>query len=157
MNFIMFMLSNGNRVTELKASAAAYRKLKMLVGCNNLKVAFFSAYENVDIDFLIFVIECFGRIEHKDAEAFVDEAFETGKTQQMFADIADFINGMGFFGDLGLEENVHAVEYFKNPINKVDVNEAMAHAMHSAVNESMTEMVKDEMRKEKEEKEKENE
>lgn len=153
----MFMLSNGNRPIELKASAAAYRKLKMLIGCNNLKAAFFAAYENVDVDFLVFVIECFGRIEHKDAEAFVDESFETGKMCQMFSDIADFINGMGFFGDLGLAENVSALSYFKNPLNRVNMDETMANAMHSAMNESVAEIVKNEITKETEAKENEKE
>ena len=148
----MFMLNNGNRDIELKASASAYRKLKFLVGCNNLKAAFFAAYENVDVDFLISVVECFGKVERKDAEEFVDEAFESGRLQAMFSETADFINGMGFFGDLGLEENASAIEYFKNPLNKVDMNEAIADAMHSAVNGSVTDMVKDQIKKENEEK-----
>ena len=148
----MFMLNNGNRDIELKASASAYRKLKFLVGCNNLKAAFFAAYENVDVDYLISVVECFGKVERKDAEEFVDEAFESGRLQAMFSETADFINGMGFFGDLGLEENAPAIEYFKNPLNKVDMNEAIADAMHSAVNGSVTDMVKDQIKKENEEK-----
>lgn len=157
MNFIMFMLNNGNRDIELKASAAAYRKLKLVLGCNNLKVAFFAAYENVDIEFLIYTIECFGKIDHKAAEEFIDESFETGKLVPMFADIAEFINGMGFFGDLGLEGNAPAIEYFKNPLNRVDMDEAMANAMHTAMNESVTEMVKDQIQKEQKEKENEGE
>lgn len=155
MNFTMFMLNNGNRDIELKASAAAYRKLKLVLGCNNLKAAFFAAFENVDIEFLIYAIECFGKVDHKAAEEFVDEAFEARKLQPMFANMADFINGMGFFGDLGLEENVPAVEYFKNPLNRVDMNEAMANAMHTAMNESVTEMVKDQIQKENKEKDEE--
>lgn len=148
----MFMLNNGNRDIELKASAGAYRKLKFLCGCNNLKAHFFAAFENVDVDFLTYVIECFGKIEHNEAEAFVDEAIECGSLQKMFADIADFINGMGFFGDLSLDENVSAIEYFKNPVNRVDVDEALANAMHSAVNEQMTEMVKKQINEEKKDK-----
>jgi len=148
----MFMLNNGNREIELKASASAYRKLKFLIGCNNLKAAFFAAYENVDVDFLISVVECFGKTERKEAEEFIDEAFESGRLIPMFTEVADFINGMGFFGDLGLTENVPAIEYFKNPLNKVDMDEAMANAMHSAMNESVTEMVKDQIQKENEKK-----
>lgn len=148
----MFMLNNGNRDIELKASAGAYRKLKFLCGCNNLKAHFFAAFENVDVDFLTYVIECFGKVEHNEAEAFVDEAIERGSLQKMFADIADFINGMGFFGDLSLDENVSAIEYFKNPVNRVDVDEALANAMHSAVNEQMTEMVKKQINEEKKDK-----
>lgn len=149
-NYIMFMLNNGNRDIELKASASAYRKLKFLVGCNNLKAAFFAAYENVDVDFLVSAIECFGKIDHKVAEEFVDEAFESGRLQQMFSDTAEFINEMGFFGDLGLEKNDPAIAFFKNPLNRVDMNEAMAAAMHSAVNESMSEIVKKQIEKENE-------
>lgn len=148
----MFMLNNGNRDIELKASAGGYRKLKFLCGCNNLKVHFFSAFENVDVDFLVYTIECFGKIEHNEAEAFVDEALENGNLHKMFADIAEFINGMGFFGDLNLNENVSAIEFFKNPVNRVDVDEALANAMHSAVNEQMTEMVKSQIKEEKGEK-----
>lgn len=136
------MLNNGTRDIELKASANAYRKLKMLLGCKSLKAAFFAANENVDVDFIVSSIECFGRVDHDTAEEFVDEAFESGSLHKMFVDMADFINGMGFFGDLGLKKNAHAIEYFDNPLNKVDMNETMANAMHSAMNESVTEIVK---------------
>ena len=148
----MFMLNNGTRDIELKASASAYRKLKFLAGCNNLKAAFFAAYENVEVDFLISVVECFGKVEHKDAEEFVDEAFESGSIQKMFSDAAEFINGMGFFGDLDLSENVPVIEYFKNPVNRVDMDETLANAMHSAMNDSVTELVKKQIAEENEKK-----
>lgn len=148
----MFMLNNGNRDIELKASAGGYRKLKFLCGCNNLKAYFFAAFENVDVDFLIYVVECFGKVEHSEAEAYVDEAFEGGSLQKMFADVAEFINGMGFFGDLGLDENVPVIEYFKNPVNRVDMDETLANAMHSAMNESVTEIVKNQIAEEQEKK-----
>lgn len=148
----MFMLNNGNRDIELKASAGGYRKLKFLCGCNNLKAYFFAAFENVDVDFLIYVVECFGKVEHSEAEAYVDEAFEGGSLQKMFADVAEFINGMGFFGDLGLDGNVPVIEYFKNPVNRVDMDETLANAMHSAMNESVTEIVKNQIAEEQEKK-----
>ena len=145
----MFMIDNGNRKVELKASAGAYRKLKFLLGVSNLKAAYFEAYQAVDVDFLLHVIECFGKMEYEDAEAFVDEAFETGKIQPMFVEVANFLNGMGFFGDLNLGENETVIDYFKNPLNRVDMNETMATAMKTALDESVTGVVKEQIEKER--------
>lgn len=147
----MFMIDNGNRKVELKASAGAYRKLKFLLGVSNLKAAYFEAYQAVDVDFLLHVIECFGKMEYEDAEAFVDEAFETGKIQPMFVEVANFLNGMGFFGDLNLGENETVIDYFKNPLNRVDMNETMATAMKTALDESVTGVVKEQIEKERKE------
>lgn len=145
----MFMIDNGNRKIELKASAGAYRKLKFLLGVSNLKAAYFEAYQAVDVDFLLHVVECFGKMEYTDAEAFVDEAFETGKIVPMFAEVANFLNGMGFFGDLNLAENESVIDYFKNPLNRVDMNETMAKAMKTALDESVTGIVKEQVEKER--------
>ena len=145
----MFMIDNGNRKIELKASAGAYRKLKFLLGVSNLKAAYFEAYQAVDVDFLLHVVECFGKMEYTDAEAFVDEAFETGKIGPMFVEVANFLNGMGFFGDLNLAENESVIDYFKNPLNRVDMNETMAKAMKTALDESVTGIVKEQVEKER--------
>ena len=145
----MFMIDNGNRKVELKASAGAYRKLKFLLGVSNLKAAYFEAYQAVDVDFLLHVIECFGKMEYEDAEAFVDEAFETGNIHPMFVEVANFLNGMGFFGDLNLGENETVIDYFKNPLNRVDMNETMATAMKTALDESVTGVVKEQIEKER--------
>lgn len=144
----MFMIDNGNRKIELKASAGAYRKLKFLLGVSNLKAAYFEAFQSVDVDFLLHVVECFGKMEYTDAEAFVDEAFETGKINEMFTEVAQFLNGMGFFGDLNLGENESVIDYFKNPLNRVDMNETMARAMRTALDESVTGIVKEQVEKE---------
>ncbi len=144
----MFMIDNGNRKIELKASAGAYRKLKFLLGVSNLKAAYFEAFQSVDVDFLLHVVECFGKMEYADAEAFVDEAFETGKINEMFTEVAQFLNGMGFFGDLNLAENESVIDYFKNPLNRVDMNETMARAMRTALDESVTGIVKEQVEKE---------
>ena len=144
----MFMIDNGNRKVELKASAGAYRKLKFLLGVSNLKAAYFEAFQSVDVDFLLHVVECFGKMEYTDAEAFVDEAFETGKIHPMFVEVANFLNGMGFFGDLNLGENETVIDYFKNPLNRVDMNETMANAMKTALDESVTGVVKEQIEKE---------
>ena len=144
----MFMIDNGNRKIELKASAGAYRKLKFLLGVSNLKAAYFEAFQSVDVDFLLQVGECFGKMEYADAEAFVDEAFETGKINEMFTEVAQFLNGMGFFGDLNLAENESVIDYFKNPLNRVDMNETMARAMRTALDESVTGIVKEQVEKE---------
>ena len=53
----MIMIDNGNSKIELRASAGAYRKLKFLLGVSNLKAAFFDAYQSVDVDFLLHVVE----------------------------------------------------------------------------------------------------
>ena len=145
----MFMIDNGNRKVELKASAGAYRKLKFLLGVSNLKAAYFEAFQSVDVDFLLHVVECFGKMEYEDAEAFVDEAFETGNIHPMFVEVANFLNGMGFFGDLSLGENETAIDYFKNPLNRVDMNETMAAAMKTALDESVTGVVKEQIEKER--------
>ena len=39
----MTSIKNGNTEITLKASAGAYRKLKLMQGCLNLKAAFFAA------------------------------------------------------------------------------------------------------------------
>jgi len=144
----MFMLDNGKRKIELKASAGAYRQLKFLLGCSSLKVAYFEALQSVDVDFLLHAIECFGKMEYADAEAFVDEAFEAQKIMPMFEEMANFLNGMGFFGDLNLGENETVIDYFKNPINRVDMNETVAKAMRTALDESVTGIVKERVEKE---------
>ena len=145
----MFMIDNGNRKVELKASAGAYRKLKFLLGVSNLKAAYFEAFQSVDVDFLLHVVECFGNMEYTDAESFVDEAFETGNIHPMFVEVANFLNGMGFFGDLNLGENETVIDYFKNPLNRVDMNETMATAMKTALDESVTGVVKEQIEKER--------
>ena len=144
----MFMLDNGNRKIELKASAGAYRKLKFLIGSGNLKAAYFDALQSVDVDFLLHAIECFGKMEYADAEAFVDEAFESHKIMPMFEDMANFLNGMGFFGDLNLGENETVIDFFKNPVNRVDMNETVAKAMRTALDESVTKITKERVEKE---------
>ena len=144
----MFMLDNGNRKIELKASAGAYRKLKFLIGSGNLKAAYFDALQSVDVDFLLHAIECFGKVEYADAEAFVDEAFESHKIMPMFEDMANFLNGMGFFGDLNLGENETVIDFFKNPVNRVDMNETVAKAMRTALDESVTKITKERVEKE---------
>ena len=141
----MYIIKNGKDEKELRASAAAYRKLKMTLGCSNLKVAFFTAFQNVDLDFLINVIECFGKMEHSEAEAFVDEAFDNGNVTRMFEEVANFMNGMGFFGDLNLGKNVPAIDYFKNPFNKLDMDETVASAMKAALDESVTDIVREQV------------
>ena len=144
----MFMLDNGNRKIELKASAGAYRKLKFLIGSGNLKAAYFDALQSVDVDFLLHAIECFGKVEYADAEAFVDEAFESHKIMPMFDEMANFLNGMGFFGDLNLGENETVIDFFKNPVNRVDMNETVAKAMRTALDESVTKITKERVEKE---------
>ena len=144
----MFMLDNGNRKIELKASAGAYRKLKFLIGSGNLKAAYFDALQSVDVDFLLHAIECFGKMEYADAEAFVDEAFESHKIMPMFEEMANFLNGMGFFGDLNLGENETVIDFFKNPVNRVDMNETVAKAMRTALDESVTKITKERVEKE---------
>ena len=141
----MYYIDNGNRKIELKASAGAYRQLKFLLGCKSLKAAYFEAFQSIDVDFLLHSIECFGKLQYSEAEAFVDEAFETNKISDMFAEMAEFMNGMGFFGDLALDENETVIDYFRNPVNQVDMNETVAKAMKSALDESVTGIVKEQV------------
>lgn len=150
----MYIINNGKTEIELRASAAAYRKMKFLVGCKNLKAAYFKALEDIDLDFMISAIESFGNVDRNAAEEFVDAAFENGKIMPMFSEMAEFLNGMGFFGDLGLSENESAIAYFKNPLNRVDMEETMADAMHSALNESVTDIVRKQVEEENKKKRK---
>ena len=143
----MFMIDNGSRKIELKASAGAYRKLKFILGVKSLKAAYFEAFQNVDVDFMLHVVECFGKVGYDEAEAFVDEAFENNRISGMFEEVAEFLNGMGFFGDLGLEENDSVIDYFKNPLNRVDTNETIAKAMNQALNDSVSGIVKEQVEK----------
>lgn len=146
----MTIIKNGNTEITLKASAGAYRKLKLMQGCLNLKAAFFAAYENVDTDFLIACIEAFGVDVTRDkAEAFVDGLFESGKLLVIFSEVANFLNGMGFFGVLPLKEGESVTDYFGNPLNKVDTSKAIASAMDNALNTEVSRSVRERIAEDK--------
>lgn len=139
----MTIINNGTTEITLKACSASYRALKLRLGCNNLKAAFFEAYENIDLDFLIYCIESFGGVSHAEAEAFVDGVIEVGNIQPCFAEVAGFINGMGFFGALPLKEGESVIDYFKNPVNKVDTNKAIATAVDDTLNSEVNRLVRE--------------
>lgn len=146
----MTIIKNGNTEITLKASAGAYRKLKLMQGCLNLKAAFFAAYENIDPDFLIACIEAFGVDVTRDkAEAFVDGLFESGKLLEVFSEVANFLNGMGFFGVLPLKEGESVIDYFGNPLNKVDTSKAIASAMDNALNTEVSRSVRERIAEDK--------
>lgn len=139
----MTIITNGTTEITLKACAASYRALKLRLGCNNLKMAFFDAYENIDIDFLIYCIEAFGGVDRANAEAFVDGLLDEGKVQEAFAEMAEFINGMGFFGVLALREGENVIDYFRNPVNKVDTNKTIASTMSETLNSEVSRVVRE--------------
>lgn len=139
----MTIINNGTTEITLKACAASYRALKLRLECDNLKMAFFDAYENIDIDFLIYCIEAFGGVDRASAEAFVDGLLDEGKVQEAFAEMAEFINGMGFFGVLALREGENVIDYFRNPVNKVDTNKTIASTMSETLNSEVSRVVRE--------------
>lgn len=139
----MTIINNGTTEITLKACSASYRALKLRLGCNNLKAAFFEAYENVDIDFLIYCIEAFGGVKRDEAEAFVDGLLEKNMVQPIFSEVAEFINGMGFFGVLPLREGESVIDYFKNPVNKVDTSKTIASTMSETLNSEVSRVVRE--------------
>lgn len=139
----MTIINNGTTEITLKACSASYRALKLRLGCNNLKAAFFDAYENVDLDFLIYCIESFGSVDRAKAEEFVDGLLESNRIQPVFAEVAEFINGMGFFGVLPLKEGENVIDYFKNPVNKVDTSKTIAATMSETLNSEVSRVVRE--------------
>lgn len=145
----MYYIKTQNHVVELKAKARFYREFKNAIGCANLKAAFFAAYETLDVDFLAKWIVAFASDRTTTAETaldVIDECFEEGKLlPDLYADCADFLNGMGFFGKLGLSEGESAIDYFEDTTNKINVDEKIAAALDSGMTGIVNKMVAERM------------
>lgn len=145
----MYELNTGNNTIELKARAASYRRLKLIIGADNLKTAFMNAYSNMDIEFLGKVIEIFCADEAKlrelgGADGVIDECIDNGVSfEKVYADVAAFLNGMGFFGDLNLAKKETAIDWFKNPMNGINLDEKLAKALNNGLDEVVKTMVQE--------------
>lgn len=149
----MYAIQLKDKSIELKAKARYYREFKLALGCTNLRARFFEAFENVDVDFLVKWIMYFASdrtISEDKAYDILDEylEIEDNTIESLYADAAEFLNGMGFFGRLGLSEGESTIDYFKDKTNKVSLDEKLATALDSGVTEVINRMVAERMAKE---------
>ena len=146
----MYQIALKNKTITLTARARYYREFKMALGVQNLKNAFFAAYENIDVDFLAAWIKYFADdrdLELGEAYDILDEMVEDGrKLYDIYADAADFLNGMGFFGKLEVGGK-HTIAYFEDKMNKIDIDSKVASAIDTAVSEYTTQAVTEQMKK----------
>lgn len=146
----MYQIALKNKTITLTARARYYREFKMALGVQNLKNAFFTAYENIDVDFLAAWIKYFADdrdLELGEAYDILDEMVEDGrKLYDIYADAADFLNGMGFFGKLEVGGK-RTIAYFEDKMNKIDIDSKVASAIDTAVSEYTTQAVTEQMKK----------
>lgn len=146
----MYQIALKNKTITLTARARYYREFKMALGVQNLKNAFFAAYENIDVDFLAAWIKYFADdrdLELGEAYDILDEMVEDGrKLYDIYADAADFLNGMGFFGKLEVGGK-RTIVYFEDKMNKIDIDSKVASAIDTAVSEYTTQAVTEQMKK----------
>lgn len=146
----MYQIALKNKTITLTARARYYREFKMALGVQNLKNAFFAAYENIDVDFLAAWIKYFADdrdLELGEAYDILDEMVEDGrKLYDIYADAADFLNGMGFFGKLEVGGK-RTIAYFEDKMNKIDIDSKVASAIDTAVSEYTTQAVTEQMKK----------
>jgi hypothetical protein len=146
----MYQIALKNKTITLTARARYYREFKMALGVQNLKNAFFAAYENIDVDFLAAWIKYFADdrdLELGEAYDILDEMVEDGrKLYDIYADAADFLNGMGFFGKLEVGSK-RTIAYFEDKMNKIDIDSKVASAIDTAVSEYTTQAVTEQMKK----------
>ncbi len=146
----MYQIALKNKTITLTARARYYREFKMALGVQNLKNAFFTAYENIDVDFLAAWIKYFADdrdLELGEAYDILDEMVEDGrKLYDIYADAADFLNGMGFFGKLEVGGK-RTIVYFEDKMNKIDIDSKVASAIDTAVSEYTTQAVTEQMKK----------
>lgn len=149
----MYIIKLEKETVELKAKARFYREFKLRLGCANLKSAFFEAYENVDVDFLAKWIVAFN-VDRTFTEEHAYDVLDTylesdGNTlDKLFAECAEFLNGMGFFGKLELSEGESAIDYFADKSNKVNLDEKVAAALDNGLSNIVNEMVAERINKE---------
>ena len=150
----MYQIETKDKTYPMKARARYYREFKMFLGVQNLNSAFFSAYENTDVDFLAAWIKYFNENRTLSVDAcydIIDDAIENGKTlDELFSDCAEFLNGYGFFGKLALDGK-SVIAYFADPMNKINMDHAVADAlrdgMTAVVNRTVEEKMAEESRK----------
>lgn len=149
----MYAIQLKDKSIELKAKARYYREFKLMLGCTNLKARFFDALENVDVDFLVKWIMAFATdrtITEDKAYDILDEYLEIegNSIESLYADAAEFLNGMGFFGRLALSEGASIIDYFSDKTNKVSLDEKLATALDTGVTAIVDQMVRERMAEE---------
>ena len=156
----MYQIITKKQTYTLDAKARYYREFKMALGVQNLKAAFFTAFENVDVDFLAGWIKWFNKdrqLTQEQALDIIDDYLETESDEQhtlygLYTDCADFLNGMGFFGKrLEVPDGEPTIAYFEDKMNKISMDEKMANAVDSGLSSVVNQMVEDELRKKAEE------
>lgn len=153
----MFTFKTDKQTVTLKAKARYYREFKMYLGVQNLKIAFFKAFDDMDVDFLAGWIKFFNEnrnLSIDEAYDIIDERMESENDAlyNMFSECADFLNGMGFFGKrLEVGENEHTIAYFEDKMNRISMDEKMASAIDSGITNIVNQMVEERLKKESEE------
>lgn len=152
----MYVIKTDKKDITLKAKARFYREFKMYLGVQNLKAAFFKAFDDVDIDFLAAWIKWF----NEDRDFTLDAAYdvidekmdsEDNALYNLFADCAEFLNGMGFFGKrLEVGENERTIAYFEDKMNRINMDEKMADALDSGMTSIVNRLVEERMQAERE-------
>ncbi len=153
----MYQIKTEKHIYNLKAKARYYREFKMALGVSNLKAAFFKAFDDVDIDFLANWIKWFN--EDRDmkidtAYDVIDEYLEDDETHtlyDLYADAAEFMNGMGFFGkrlEVGAKERT--IAFFEDKTNRVNMDEKMADALDTGLTNIVNKLVEERLMEEKE-------
>lgn len=152
----MYIIKAGNKEYTLKARARYYREFKMALGVQNLKAAFFKAFDDVDIDFLAAWIKYF----NEDRNLSIDTAYdiidskmesEEAAIYNLYCDCADFLNGMGFFGkQLEVGENERTIAYFEDKMNRISMDEKMADAVDTGLTNIVNRLVEERLQAEHE-------
>lgn len=130
---------------ELKATSKAYCDLKQKIGAPNLKIAFLTAYEELNLDFFAEVVMAFANPKPKNKEAVYkefDRLFDEGTyMEDIYSTLVDFAFGMGFFGRVDLGEQT-IQDYMREPLNKMDFNAAMVTALNQMAAEQAKRVVR---------------
>ena len=130
---------------ELKATSKAYCDLKQKIGAPNLKIAFLTAYEELNLDFFAEVVMAFANPKPKNKDAVYkefDRLFDEGTyMEDIYSTLVDFAFGMGFFGRVDLGEQT-IQDYMREPLNKMDFNAAMVTALNQMAAEQAKRVVR---------------
>lgn len=121
---------------ELKATSKAYCDLKQKIGAPNLKIAFLTAYEELNLDFFAEVVMAFANPKPKNKEVVYkefDRLFDEGTyMEDIYSTLVDFAFGMGFFGRVDLKDGKTIQDFMREPMNKLDMSTTMTEAIAQA-------------------------
>ena len=121
---------------ELKATSKAYCDLKQKIGAPNLKIAFLTAYEELNLDFFAEVVMAFANPKPKNKDAVFHEfdklMGEGFLMDDIYTTLVDFAFGMGFFGRVDLKDGKTIQDFMREPMNKLDMSTTMTEAIAQA-------------------------